>query len=220
MPLAEHMGKQMSNNRLTVIPTNGGLSLNWRMVKGHGIFISLSLLWLLALIGAVQSNSLLAWSSGLLYIAYDTWLITYIAWRTRHIADGFSTRQADQTASVRLPLTVAVIIPARNEADVIATTIKNVLAQTDLPERILIVNDGSTDQTAALLQAQFGLAAVVDGVAHSTLFPVLSVMHTPHTGKADSLTTVFALLVTDLIVPVDPYSLVSPLAIDSLQRAV
>lgn len=39
------------------------------------------------------------------------------------------------------------VTPARNEADHIAMTIRSVAAQTILPERWLIVSDGSTDET-------------------------------------------------------------------------
>ena len=230
MPLADQLGKQMSNNRLTVIPTNGSLTLNWNWdtVKGHSIFFGLSTLWLCALIGAIQSNTLLAWSSGLLYIAYDTWLIALIAWKTRHIADDFANQAPHQTdlepapqksKSAGLPLTIAVVIAARNEADVIATTINKVLAQTDLPEQILIVNDGSTDQTAAVLQAQYGLAAVTEGMAHSTQFAGLSVLHKRHTGKADSLNMVCATIKTDLVITVDADTWLAPNAIAALRQA-
>ena len=216
----------MSNNRLTIIPTNGSIALswNWSAVKGHGIFIGLSTLWLCALIGAIQSNTLLAWSSGLLYIAYDTWLIALIAWRTRHIADEVSApkqtdEQTHRNSNAHSPLTIAVVIAARNEADVIAKTINTVLAQTDVPEQILIVNDGSTDQTAAVLQAQFGLAAMTDGLVHSTLYPGLSVMHKAHTGKADSLNMVCASLETDLVITVDADTWLAPTAIGAIRLA-
>jgi poly-beta-1,6-N-acetyl-D-glucosamine synthase len=45
---------------------------------------------------------------------------------------------------------------ARNEASVIRTTIESVAAQTRLPERWVIVDDGSTDQTAAIVEEYAG----------------------------------------------------------------
>jgi glycosyltransferase involved in cell wall biosynthesis len=45
------------------------------------------------------------------------------------------------------------ITPARNEAAVIATTLDSVVAQTRLPERWVIVDDGSTDDTAAIVSS-------------------------------------------------------------------
>src|SRR4051812_3382496 len=44
----------------------------------------------------------------------------------------------------------ALITPARNEADKIAKTIEAVIAQTQRPERWIIVDDGSTDGTAEI----------------------------------------------------------------------
>jgi glycosyltransferase involved in cell wall biosynthesis len=46
----------------------------------------------------------------------------------------------------------ALITPARNEADKIAKTIESVVAQTLLPVRWVIVDDGSTDTTAAIVE--------------------------------------------------------------------
>ena len=45
----------------------------------------------------------------------------------------------------------ALITPARNEAQHIVTTIASVAAQTHAPARWIIVDDGSTDQTAAIV---------------------------------------------------------------------
>ena len=45
------------------------------------------------------------------------------------------------------PLALALITPARNEADLIEATIQSVLAQTVRPVRWIIVSDGSTDGT-------------------------------------------------------------------------
>jgi glycosyltransferase involved in cell wall biosynthesis len=44
----------------------------------------------------------------------------------------------------------ALITPARNESDYIELTLKSVVAQTLLPRRWVIVNDGSTDNTAEI----------------------------------------------------------------------
>jgi poly-beta-1,6-N-acetyl-D-glucosamine synthase len=44
------------------------------------------------------------------------------------------------------------ITPARNEADFIGLTLASVCAQTVLPERWVIVDDGSTDRTAEIVQ--------------------------------------------------------------------
>ena len=48
--------------------------------------------------------------------------------------------------------TYVLITPARNEADFIEGTIRSVLAQTILPARWVIVDDGSTDATAEIVE--------------------------------------------------------------------
>lgn len=206
---------------------------NWQSLKGHGLFIALSMVWLCSLVGAAQADSLLAWSSGLLYVAYDTWLIIHIARQTRHIGkrhpmptgcDPGVARMVPQPGKAPTPdstprLTMAVVVAARNEAEVIATTIRKLQAQTDVPEHIVIVNDGSTDHTAALLQAQFGLETAAQGLVHSTKYRGLSVLNKPHTGKADSLNRVCALLDTDLVVTVDADTWLEPTAAAAIRNA-
>ena len=43
------------------------------------------------------------------------------------------------------------ITPSRNEAKFIETTIQSVIKQTVLPSKWVIVNDGSTDETASIV---------------------------------------------------------------------
>ena len=53
-------------------------------------------------------------------------------------------------------VTFSVIIPAYNAAATIERALNSCLKQTRVPDEIIVVNDGSTDDTAALLSAQFG----------------------------------------------------------------
>lgn len=62
------------------------------------------------------------------------------------------------------PATVSVIIPAYNAATTIAAAIESVLAQTRPPEEIIVVDDGSKDETSAVVE-HFG--SVVKLVRHA-----------------------------------------------------
>lgn len=51
---------------------------------------------------------------------------------------------------VGVPIDLTIIIPAYNEAETIADTIRSIRSQTLLPKHILVVDDCSTDRTAAI----------------------------------------------------------------------
>ena len=75
------------------------------------------------------------------------------------------------------PLSVSVIIPTFNRADLLRETIEAVLAQTRKPDEILIINDGSEDHTIDITAA-FGAQ--------------VSLISKPNSGKADSLNQAIA----------------------------
>lgn len=75
------------------------------------------------------------------YVGYVCWLRLRMAWRSRPVRRGAYTP----------PLTIAMIV--RNEEQVLETKLKN-LFELDYPEdllRMVVVSDGSTDRTEAIL---------------------------------------------------------------------
>ena len=169
-------------------------------LRGYGLFLTLLLLWLGSLLGALWFDNVLAWTAGLLYIAYDTWLIAYVAWKTRHLAE---PPVAPATITTHTPTTLGVLIPARNEAAVLAQTLDALLDQNDRPDAILVIDDGSNDQTLDLLETRYGVICRGHGLFSSSRLPQLRVLRKANSGKADSLNQAWPLLNTDVVVTLD-----------------
>ena len=79
--------------------------------------------------------------------------------------------------SLQSALTVSVIIPTFNRADLLRETIQAVLDQTRPPDEVLIVDDGSEDHTQGVI------ASFADAV---------TALSKPNSGKADSLNQAIA----------------------------
>ena len=111
-------------------------------------------------------------------------------------------RRFESSARVRespLTIPVSIIAAVYNEAPVIVAAVQS-FVDVDYPEfEVIVVNDGSTDETLERLQAAFGLeltdrlyrrvypAGPVRGVYTSRLYPGLVVIDKENGGKADAL---------------------------------
>jgi len=117
---------------------------------------------------------------------------------TLHSRFAARTSHADISDSPATP-PITLIVPAYNEQDVIATTVRALL-KLEYPEKeILVVDDGSTDQTLSRLIAEFGLQRMdliyrerVPSKAPWGFFlnpeiPTLLVLAKEHGGKAAAL---------------------------------
>ncbi|HYI08878.1 MAG TPA: glycosyltransferase [Thermoanaerobaculia bacterium] len=94
---------------------------------------------------------------------------------------------------------VSVLIPAHNEEQSICRTVQSLLAQALPPFEIIVISDGSTDRTLAVLHDAFELYLVnelpvadiptqnVRAVFRSRLQPALKVIDKRNGGKADAL---------------------------------
>lgn len=101
---------------------------------------------------------------------------------------------------------VTVLIPAHNEEGVILQTVTSVLAS-DYPEmKIIVVDDGSTDDTGPLLEAHFG-----DD-------PRVRIIHQVNRGKASALNHAMAESRTEIVVTIDADTEIEPDAIGKLAR--
>ncbi len=184
-------------------------------LRGYSLFALVLTCWLLSLGGGFVFNDLLAWLAGLFYVAYDTWLLAFVAWRTRGLRAA-----SPLITQAPVALTLGVLISARNEELMLPACLRTLLAQTDVPDEIFIVDDGSTDNTRAVLQREFGLIEQTDadGTLHSR-GERISVFHRANTGKARALNDGLQRMRADVIVTIDADTWLQPQAMAALREA-
>ena len=151
----------------------------------------------------------LSWMIGIAYIAYDTWLLLYMV-----LASRAALRALPAGAPQGGP-TAAVLIAARNERHVLPQALDAVLEQLAPGDRILVIDDGSTDGTFELLQQRYGVQP--DG--GSLLHPALQVLRKPNSGKARSLNEALRLVREELVVTLDADTYLEPGALQALRAA-
>ena len=104
------------------------------------------------------------------------------------------------------PPSVSVLIPAHNEEGVIVQTVSSVLAS-DFPQlHVIVVDDGSSDSTGALLDAHFGQDRRV------------RIIHQVNRGKSAALNRAMAEAQTEILVTIDADTEIEPDAISKLLR--
>ena len=94
----------------------------------------------------------------LLFLAITAyWLLRLTASHFRVLQDRWTASPESYRSIAPLPTTVSVCIPARNEAEVIATCVRSVLAQ-DSPSlvQVVLVDDCSDDETSAVARRAAG----------------------------------------------------------------
>ena len=105
----------------------------------------------------------------------------------------------DRVRASTLTIPVSVIAPVYNEAPVVAASTRSFL-EIDYPEyEVIVVNDGSTDETMSVLHREFDLEPIehfyrrryesgpIRGLYRSRTYPKLIVIDKVNGGKADSL---------------------------------
>lgn len=82
---------------------------------------------------------------------------------------------------------VSFLIPAFNEESLIVETIQTYLSLNHQDKEIIVINDGSSDQTLRLLSTMYLLRKTGDRVYQSITHPALRIINVPHMGKAQAL---------------------------------
>lgn len=191
----------------------------WHAIAVHGGVV---ILWGLLLWAAFQRDSVLAWSVGVVYAAYDTALLLFVAWQTRDLRSAMTpTSVDDHTRDDKSALSLGVIVAAHNEAAVLPITLQALLNQTDRPDQVIVADDGSSDGTAELLTQRYGVTPPLVGSlsAESTTHPGLFWLRLPHGGKARALNVALQLLHTDAVMTVDADTLLDTRAVAAVRRA-
>lgn len=157
-----------------------------------------------------------AWSIGFVYILYDTWLLATMVRSSRRAVLAGKSKALDD-ADVET-VSMAVLVAFRNERVVLPQTIDALLKQTERAEAIVLVDDGSTDDSVLWLTSEFELEFDGD-LGRSVREPSMIVIRKPHSGKAASLNVALGLMVADLIVTIDADTMLAPDALAAVRRA-
>jgi cellulose synthase/poly-beta-1,6-N-acetylglucosamine synthase-like glycosyltransferase len=180
----------------------------------HGAVLAL---FLLLLARAVTGPGLLAWGAGLVYVLYDTALLSFTAWNTWTLAR--APQAPNRQPAPHRHMSLGVIVAAHNEAVALPPTIAALLAQTEPADSIIIADDGSSDSTQAVL-ARLGLhSPSLGAMVQSATTPGLFWLRLPHGGKATALNDAIRRLTTDIMVTVDADTLLQPGALAAMRAA-
>ncbi len=189
-------------------------------LRSVAIYAGIAALWVILTIGAWFAQGVFAWTTGLLYVIYDTWLLVHVARKTHYLlsaAPPADPAPANPTPADATP-SIGILIAAYNEAPALPGTIAALLPQLDERDVLLVVDDGSEDRTIAMLTDRFDVEWAVSGAqGRSRRHPGLRVCRNAHGGKARALNAGLALLRTELIVTVDADTKLAPDALSALR---
>ncbi|MFM0741274.1 glycosyltransferase family 2 protein [Paraburkholderia xenovorans] len=183
------------------------------------IHLSVVVLWLLLFARAFFLKGALAWSTGIVYVLYDTVLLAFVTWKALPLMR--RTPPLDPDHDRRALPSMGVIVASHNEASVLPVTLAALLRQVHGPAQIVIADDGSSDNTRELLTERFGLTAAAEGVlsAPSSLYPNLYWLRVPHGGKARALNAAITVMTTETVMTVDADTLLDDDATYAMRAA-
>ena len=151
------------------------------------------------LVAAFYGHGSSGWAIGFLYVAYDTGLqlaLLVTAWRQVTCPLSVFQPSAGPTP------TLAILVPCRNESLVLPACVAALQSQLEPGDRLLVVDDGSIDGTAAWCRSH--------GV---------EVLAKPNSGKADSLNQGLAMVDQEIVVTIDADTVVKPRSLAAIRVA-
>ncbi len=127
-------------------------------------------------------------------------VLAIVGWRAiENYVERRPMRDYRAVAESEMSMPVSILVPAYNEAPSIVASLRSLLTSQFVEFEIVVINDGSTDETMAALTDEFGLVKVgrvprsniptqlVRGVYTSPLEPHVVVIDKANGGKADAL---------------------------------
>ncbi|MFA5988332.1 MAG: glycosyltransferase [Sphingomonas sp.] len=190
-------------------------------VISHVITIGAALLFAALVAQGFFRTGLASWSVGIVYILYDTSLLVFTARRTWRIMAPQPALAAAGLENGAARPSLGVIIAAHNEAGVLGITIDRLRAQSDPPDLIVVADDGSTDETPAVMQRLYGLAPPPLGhiSAPAPGVPGLRWLRVPHGGKARALNAAIQQVDCEIVLTVDADTLLDDGALAAMRGA-
>ena len=140
----------------------------------------------------------------------------------RRYQGGITFAEFDRIAKSELSMPVSVIVPAHNEEAIIVNTVENVLKLNYPQHEIIVVDDGSTDGTIAVLRKHFGLHQVdkhgrthidtraIRAVYESEAHPNLTVAEKENGRRADAINAGASLSRYPLLCVIDADCVIEP----------
>ncbi len=180
-----------------------------------GYFAAILLLLAMATTGSFAFKGALGWACGMIYVLYDTALLAFTLWKAAPLLHEEALERREKPAG---RVGVAVLVPARNEGLVLTACLEALLSQDDPPEEILVVDDGSTDETLPELESRYEIN--FEGPwGRSARHPALAVLRKRHSGKARSLNEAWPQVSSEVVVTIDADTILEPGAISAMRRA-
>ncbi|MBY0382046.1 MAG: glycosyltransferase family 2 protein [Xanthobacteraceae bacterium] len=186
------------------------------------IYVAVVGLWVGLFAHAFQANNIIAWSSGMVYIVYDCVLLVVVALLTWPLLSKASlTKHQAVATSVPARPTLGVLISAFNEAEVLSETLLSLCNQSDRPDEILVIDDGSTDDMVARLREKFGIVpnSINRVSAPSPSFPLLRLLQLNRSGKAAALNAGIGEIGTDIVITIDADTVLASDALAQMRGA-
>ena len=177
----------------------------------------------------------LAWPSAIYFLGMNTAMLVLVVLAARHFSRYLRQREhAGEDAMAASPLSpgVSVLMPAYNEAAVLRSSVRSVLDLRYPDHEVIVINDGSSDDTLRVLREEFDL--VPDDRDVPRRLPVrgeirrvwrsqggvvpLTVIDKVNSGRSDSVNAGLELASKDLVVMVDADSILEPDALLSVSK--